>query len=59
MWERWDSFVEGRGFQAPFMNSFNHYALGSVGEFMYRNLGGINVDPEQPAYKHTIIRPRR
>jgi alpha-L-rhamnosidase len=40
------------------MNSFNHYALGSVGEFMYRNLGGINVDPEQPAYKHTVIRPR-
>ncbi|MFH1745898.1 MAG: glycoside hydrolase family 78 protein [Planctomycetota bacterium] len=58
IWERWDGYVEGRGFQNPGMNSFAHYALGSVGEWMYRTIVGINPDPEIPAYKHFIIRPR-
>jgi alpha-L-rhamnosidase len=58
IWERWDGYVEGRGFQNPGMNSFAHYALGSVGEWMYRTIVGINPDPEVPAYKHFIIRPQ-
>lgn len=58
IWERWDGYVEGRGFQNPGMNSFAHYALGSVGEWMYRSIVGINPDPEVPAYKHFIIRPQ-
>lgn len=57
IWERWDGFVEGRGFQTPRMNSFNHYAIGAVGEWMYRCIAGINLDSDEPAYKHTIIRP--
>ena len=32
------------------MNSFNHYAYGAVGDWMYRNLAGIDLDPEEPAY---------
>jgi alpha-L-rhamnosidase len=40
--ERWDGFVESRGFQDPGMNSFSHYALGSVGEWMWRTIVGIN-----------------
>ena len=36
MWERWDGWTEARGFQSPHMNSFNHYALGSVGEWLFR-----------------------
>lgn len=40
------------------MNSFNHYALGAVGEWMYRDVLGINGDPDAPAYKHLIVRPR-
>ncbi|UCD74481.1 MAG: glycoside hydrolase family 78 protein [Phycisphaerales bacterium] len=58
IWERWDGYVEGRGFQDPGMNSFAHYAIGSVGEWMYRTILGINLDPEVPAYKRFIIRPR-
>jgi alpha-L-rhamnosidase len=58
IWERWDGYVEGRGFQDPGMNSFSHYALGSVGEWMYRTILGINPDPEVPAYKRFLIRPR-
>lgn len=39
------------------MNSFNHYAFGSVGEWMYRVILGINPDENQPGYKHVIIKP--
>jgi alpha-L-rhamnosidase len=58
IWERWDGYVEGRGFQVPTMNSFNHYALGSVGEWMWRELAGIQPDETQPGYKHFVVRPR-
>jgi alpha-L-rhamnosidase len=58
IWERWDGLVEGRGFQEPGMNSFSHYALGAVGEWMYRVIAGINPDEQSPGYKHFIIRPR-
>ncbi|MBP7049737.1 MAG: family 78 glycoside hydrolase catalytic domain [Phycisphaerae bacterium] len=58
IWERWDGYVKGRGFQNAGMNSFNHWALGSVGEWMWRNIIGINPDEEYPAYKRFTIRPR-
>jgi len=58
IWERWDGYVQGRGFQDAGMNSFNHWALGSVGEWMIRHILGLNPDEEQPAYKHFRIRPR-
>jgi alpha-L-rhamnosidase len=58
IWERWDGWTDEAGFQDPGMNSFNHYSLGSVGEWMYRYMAGIDVDPEQPGFKHTIIHPR-
>jgi alpha-L-rhamnosidase len=56
IWERWDGWTEERGFQNTLMNSFNHYALGSVGEWMYRYMGGIN--PVEPGYKKIVIQPR-
>src|ERR1035437_7813718 len=35
IWERWDGWTQEKGFQDPGMNSFNHYSLGSVGEWLY------------------------
>lgn len=58
IWERWDGYVEGRGFQNPAMNSFNHYAIGSVGEWMYRTILGINPDENAPGYRHVVMRIR-
>jgi alpha-L-rhamnosidase len=58
IWERWDGFVKGRGFQDPGMNSFNHWAFGSVGEWVWRELAGINPDDAQPGFKHFTIHPR-
>lgn len=58
IWERWDGYVKGRGFQDPGMNSFNHYAIGSVGEWMYRAILGINQAEGSVAWKNIILRPR-
>ncbi|MBP1962835.1 family 78 glycoside hydrolase catalytic domain [Paenibacillus aceris] len=58
IWERWDGWTDHNGFQTPSMNSFNHYSLGSVGEWMFRYMAGIEADPAAPGFKHTIIRPR-
>jgi len=58
IWERWDGWRHDGGFQDPGMNSFNHYAYGAVGAWMYKAVAGIDIDPAVPAYKHIIIRPR-
>ena len=58
IWERWDGYVKGRGFASPSMNSFNHFAFGSVGEWIYKTVLGINLDESHPAYKHFVLRPR-
>jgi alpha-L-rhamnosidase len=57
IWERWDGYVKGRGFQDAGMNSFCHYSIGTVGEWMYRNILGINPDDANPGYKHFTIHP--
>jgi len=58
IWERWDGIKPDGSFQDPGMNSFNHYAYGAIGNWLYRVVAGIEIDPESPGYKHFIIRPR-
>jgi alpha-L-rhamnosidase len=58
IWERWDAWTPEHGYQDPGMNSFNHYAYGAVGDWLYRVVAGIQSDPEQPGYKHIILRPQ-
>jgi alpha-L-rhamnosidase len=43
VWERWDGWTKDRGYGDPAMNSYNHYALGSVGEWLYRSVAGIDL----------------
>ncbi|MEV0323273.1 alpha-L-rhamnosidase [Streptomyces sp. NPDC050658] len=56
MWERWDSIKPDGSFQDAGMNSFNHYAYGSVGEWMYANIAGIA--PAEPGFRKVLVRPR-
>lgn len=56
MWERWDSIQPDGGFQSPTMNSFNHYAYGSVGEWMYANIAGLASG--WAGYRRIVVRPR-
>ena len=58
IWERWDGQKPDGTFQDKGMNSFNHYAYGAIGDWMYRIMAGIEVDPAQPGYKHILIQPR-
>ena len=54
-WEHWDGWTEEFGFQSPQMNSFNHYAFGAVGEWLFSTMAGI--EGTSPGFKHITIRP--
>ena len=58
IWERWDGWTPERGFQDPGMNSFNHYSLGSCGQWLYDSVAGIGLDAEKPGFRHVVIHPR-
>ena len=58
IWERWDGQRPDGSFQSPGMNSFNHYAYGAVGDWMYQTVAGLDADPDRPGYKHVRIQPQ-
>lgn len=58
IWERWNSYTKENGFGDAAMNSFNHYAYGAIGEWLYNTVAGIDLDPSKPGYKHIVIRPQ-
>jgi alpha-L-rhamnosidase len=58
MWERWNGWTPQWGFQPASMNSFNHCALGAVGEWMYDVIGGIALDPAAPGFRRVVVHPR-
>lgn len=57
IWERWDGWTEEKGFQDPGMNSFNHYAYGAVGQWMYARIAGIDLDPAHVGYRSILLQP--
>jgi alpha-L-rhamnosidase len=57
IWERWDGQKPDSTFQTPGMNSFNHYAYGAIGDWMYRVVAGIDTDDSIPGYKKIRIKP--
>ena len=56
IWERWDGQKPDGSFQTIGMNSFNHYAYGAIGDWMYRIVGGIEIGA--PGYRKVIIQPQ-
>ncbi|HLO59147.1 MAG TPA: family 78 glycoside hydrolase catalytic domain [Bacteroidales bacterium] len=57
IWERWDGQKPDSTFQTPGMNSFNHYAYGAIGDWMYRSMAGLDTYEDAPGYKHSLIKP--
>jgi alpha-L-rhamnosidase len=56
IWERWNSYIKGKGFENNAgMNSFNHYAFGSVNEWLFEHAAGIKA--EEAGYRTLVIRP--
>ncbi len=57
IWERWDAIrADGKMFD-PAMNSYNHYAYGSVCQWLFEGLAGFRPDPDEPAFNHVIFEP--
>jgi alpha-L-rhamnosidase len=56
IWERWNSYIKGKGVHEPAMNSFSHYAFGAVCEWMMSELAGI--DRAAPGFDRVRIAPR-
>jgi alpha-L-rhamnosidase len=57
IWERWDGQKPDGSFQDKGMNSFNHYAYGAIGEWLYTHVAGIKIDENVPGYKHILFSP--
>jgi alpha-L-rhamnosidase len=55
VWERWNSINPDGTFNDVGMNSFNHYAYGAVGEWMYRTMAGVSA--AEPGYRKALIAP--
>ena len=57
IWERWNSYTIENGMGPKGMNSFNHYAYGSVCAWIWETVAGIAADPAEPGFKHIIMKP--
>ncbi|KAA9035645.1 Bacterial alpha-L-rhamnosidase [Ginsengibacter hankyongi] len=57
IWERWDGEKPDSTFENPGMNSFNHYAYGAIGDWMYRKMVGLDTYEDGVGYKHIKIQP--
>ena len=55
IWERWNGIKPDGSFEDPAMNSFNHYAYGAIGDWIYKYILGIRA--MEPGYKEIKIEP--
>jgi len=58
IWERFDTFIPGMGYNPEPMNSLNHVGFCSVAEWIFQTVSGIYPDPDNPAYSKMLIEPR-
>lgn len=57
IWEHWDGVKPDGTMWSPDMNSFNHYAYGAIGEWLYRAAAGINTQEDAPGFKRSVLYP--
>jgi alpha-L-rhamnosidase len=57
IWEHWDGIKPDGTMWSADMNSFNHYAYGAVGDWLYRVAAGIDTAEDGPGYRHILIAP--
>ena len=58
VWEHWDGIMENGDFWSADMNSFNHYAYGSVMGWVYEEAAGIRPLETAPGYERVAIAPK-
>ena len=57
VWERWNSLWDDGTISGVGMNSMNHYAYGSIVEWLFHHAAGLNVSEKHPGCRHLEIRP--
>ena len=57
IWEHWDGIMEDGSFWSRDMNSYNHYAYGSVADWVYGTADGILPREDAPGYAKATIAP--
>ena len=57
IWERWDGQKPDSTFQTTGMNSFNHYSYGAIGDWMYRQMVGLDTYEDGVGYQHSKVQP--
>ena len=57
IWEHWDGIKPDGSMWSAGMNSFNHYAYGAVGEWMYRVIAGLDTE-KGSGFSKSLISPR-
>ncbi|MBP5308195.1 MAG: hypothetical protein J6Z34_03555, partial [Clostridia bacterium] len=57
VWERWNGYMPGVGFNDPAMNSFNHFALGACAVWLYEYVLGIRITEENVNLSAVILKP--
>lgn len=58
IWEHWDGIHPDGSFWSDDMNSFNHYAYGAIGDWLFEVVGGIQPDPKHPAFRRFLLQPQ-
>jgi alpha-L-rhamnosidase len=58
IWERWNSVEADGRISSTGMNSLNHYAYGSIVEWLYRHAAGINPASENPGFRKILLKPK-
>ncbi|PLT45272.1 Alfa-L-rhamnosidase [Paenibacillus pasadenensis] len=57
IWEHWDGIKPDGSFWSRDMNSYNHYAYGAVGDWLFGSVAGIDADESGPGYRSIRLRP--
>ncbi|CAM3544017.1 MULTISPECIES: alpha-L-rhamnosidase [Saccharibacillus] len=57
IWEHWDGIKPDGSFWSDDMNSYNHYAYGAIGDWLYRTVAGLDTDESAPGYKRIKLSP--
>jgi alpha-L-rhamnosidase len=58
VWEHWDGLKPDGSMWSPDMNSFNHYAYGSIGEWLHSTVAGLSADEASPGYGRITFAPK-
>lgn len=57
VWERWNSLLPDGSISSTGMNSLNHYAYGSILEWMFARIGGIQPMEQAPGFREALLCP--